>query len=524
MKNGVVPSAETVRMRIILVLIAYFLPVIILTIAAALSEDRRPIILLLSFLAVGAILSLFRWLRRQTTKGRSKPKLLPPSVRQTLLESHPELADLTMIWRGGGDPISIEGRVLSIRFDLLEELLQGKPLPVTMAFLVGHEARHWAVRATSLLVSFRFISSTYAAGAGAVFASLLLNVAATFDDPDRLSLITATAIIPYIVAILQAALRRADGALVWWLEVDADRASLVRLAGPDAASTIQQLISGHAVGLQAQHVPRRLRLAALRESSTYRVIAATLFLSWFAVALPFGMAIVFALVTTQSPDQMNAMLAAIYIAAALSAVFAVALASWPVKSSRTSLIGATSVIWLEVQAATMRWFGRGLLFGILLISVKMLSDIASSSDRTFAIMMSGVVILTVAVAVVYLKASEAADKGLGRLEDRTQTPSWRTAEVWWLCAAAVCDAVRLSIIVWLLRATAVLPFFDDVGALGDAMRTHGEFVAVEMERIWTEEFSWLLYIAVMCLVWTSLLAAITISLRSVRLGQPDLPI
>jgi hypothetical protein len=56
------------------------------------------------------------------------------------------------------------------------------------------------------------------------------------------------------------------------------------------------------------------------------------------------------------------------------------------------------------------------------------------------------------------------------------------------------------------------------------MQTHGDFVAVEMERIWTEEFSWLLYVGLICLLWTSFLAAITIRLRSMSAGRQVNPI
>jgi hypothetical protein len=294
--------------------------------------------------------------------------------------------------------------------------------------------------------------------AAAVFGSLLLNVAATFDDPDRLSLIVAITLIPYIVAILQAALRRADGALIWWLEVDADRGSLARFKDEDVAATVQRLISDHAVGLQNQHVPSRLRRAAITERSAYLAIAVTLCLSWFAAALPFGMAIVFALLTTDSPDRMNAMLASLYVATALSAALAVALASWPQRSLRSSLVGAFSIVWFEVQASTLRWFGWGLSIFLLLILGKALIDLVCGQDWSFGKWWGPVVVLATGFAGVYLKASATVKRGLSLRQDRTRASLRHRADIWWLCAAAACDATRLWCLIWLLRATSVLPF------------------------------------------------------------------
>ena len=53
--------------------------------------------------------------------------------------------------------------------------------------------------------------------------------------------------------------------------------------------------------------------------------------------------------------------------------------------------------------------------------------------------------------------------------------------------AGIADAGRILLLTWLLLATAVLPFFDDLAGLGAAVRDNPVVVGAEMTRLWAEQ-------------------------------------
>jgi hypothetical protein len=476
-------------------------------VVGVLDEDRAPLILFAVFMILGIAGPGLGWLGRK--RSMRKRKSIPAPARSAILAEFPELADLAMLVCGTKDRMRVDGSTLYIPTDLIVALCRGGSLSDEGRFILGHEARHRAVGASRLLMVFRTLRIAYAAAGGALFGLLLLNVAAVFDDPDRLSLTIAAIVVPYAAASLQSVLRRANEAFEWWFELDADRAGLARCLDENGIRVIRDIISRQAAVAPSEHAPKKLRIANLDGRPTYRIVGLTLFLGWLAAIFPLLMAIAFSIVTVNAPDQENELLVAVYIVPVFFAVATIFVSTWPVGWRESALIRTAAIVFLNVYAQTMRWFAWGIVLLAFSVLVKALGDLPYSDAWT---VVGSAVLFVVASMVggVYAKAALAARRGLGPALPRMYAFGGRRYRIGWFLGAAAFEAMRLWGLAWLLRATSVLPFFNDVAALGAAMQKYGGFVAVEVLRIATEESGWLLRAAVACVLWTSVLTMIAI--------------
>jgi hypothetical protein len=68
---------------------------------------------------------------------------------------------------------------------------------------------------------------------------------------------------------------------------------------------------------------------------------------------------------------------------------------------------------------------------------------------------------------------------------------------------------------WFLRASGVLPFYDDLRALGAAMSDNAQIVSREMSRMWDGDRTWLVATAVACLLGSTIVGVLAVRCNSI---------
>lgn len=222
----------------------------------------------------------------------------------------------------------------------------------------------------------------------------------------------------------------------------------------------------------------------------------TLVMGWLAAVMPLGMSIIFAWVTTDAADVLNASLSLVYLSAIGASATAILASIRPVPGniSHPPRDGVCK-IWLQIYGFTVRVLGWGMAISSLVIFLKIVMD--GWPGMVQALWDLATLAVFTGAAVAYIQAGRAM--------------KWRAR---WMVAAAVCDTCRLWIIVWLLRASAVMPFFDDVEALGRAMREHSDLIADAAFQMLAEEAAWLTGSAIVCGVISTVVAFLALQARA----------
>ena len=480
--TDVPPSSTTVRRSATLIVIAYGAPVV-LTIATlvvhALSSDGRPLALFATFLAFGAVLPLARHLSNSIRSWRRAHERLPGPVdagtRKAIAVLAPGLAELTMLVAGSGLCLRVDGRRLMVGAAWLGPDRPGRPNSDQRLFAMAHEERHQAVRAFPLLRWFRLIRRMQVSAAGAIYTGFMLNAAGAFDDDGRVVLIVGLACLPYIPGMLQSVLDEASNALEWRLEFDADAAGVRRCleAGRPAGIPLAMPLASLFDRANA-HGPVRLRERALGGQQVDRAIRNVLVTGWLAVTLPLVALALSASATTDHPRYYNAMLDALLVAGLLGAVTALSTAALPVGDLNASV----RALVLRVYVAA----NRSLALAMVVLTFVLVADVTVTAWHGVPPTAPDFV-STVGCAT---SAAIYAALGAGR---------FRTG---WILAATVTDATRLWLTAWLLRASGVLPFYDDLEALGTALGSNPGIIGHEMSRMWESDRAWLAGLAVGC--------------------------
>ncbi len=504
MTSNAMPSVRTVQREVLLVILGYAVP-LFLTLGSVLTAttgtyDWEPLALFAVFLLLGSAdvlitrlatvirrLWTMRWKMRPSwprRKGCRRP--IGGAIREAILAEAPELAGLTIVIQGNEDYLGVDGKYLLIGSRWIGSVIPGEPLTTEFCFALAHEVRHLAVGRFWILRLFRLLRIGYLAAAGVVFTGLLLNVATIFDDPYRIALTTAAVLAPFVAAALWVVLDFATIALERWLELDADAFSRYRCL--ERGRDIPCVPSGKTPSLERadSHPPADFRRAALQGLPARRTLARILRMGWLTAVIPLGLCNLFAWTTTDTPDLINAALTVSYLTGVFS-VGAAVVASTRLGpgGSHRPFLEAICDTWLRIYIAATRVVGWVMAGCLLALIWKVASDWGQGKPVSY--WTSAILIAFVGAVVIY------------RMAGRDSLPRC------WVIAAAVCDACRLSIMVWLLRTSGVLPFFDDLPALGRAMTENADLVARAALDIVTEETGWLTTAALLC----GLAAAVT---------------
>ena len=477
-------SPATVRRRAALVVTAYGVPVVLTVatlVAHALSSDSRPLVLFATFLAFGAFLPLTRHLHNKIKSWRRaherKPSPVDAGTREAIALLAPGLAELTMLVAGAGADLRVNGRRLMIGAAWLGPDRPGRLSSDRRLFGMAHEERHQAVRAFRLLRWFRLLRTMQVSAAGAIYTGFTLNAAATFDDDGRVALVVGIVCLPYVLGMLRGVLDEASNALEWRLEFDADAAGVRRCleagrpAGIPLATPLITLFDR-----ADAHGPVRLRERGLSGQQIDRAVRNVLVTGWLAVTLPLVALVLSASATTDSPGYYNAMLDTLLGAGLLGMVAAVSAAALPAGG----FSAPARAFVLRVYMASNRF----LAWAIVVVTFMLVANIAGAvwhgvRPTALELVSAGGCVSAVVTYVV---------TGSGRL---------RTG---WILAAVVADATRLWLTAWLLRASGVLPFYDDLEGLGTALCNNPGIVGHEMSRMWEREPVWLAQLAVWCVI------------------------
>jgi hypothetical protein len=476
-------SADAVRRRVLLVLLAYGMPLMLAGGAVLMStapfRDAAPLLLFATYMVLGILGPMARYGRNRRRERARSRRPVAPATQAAILAELPELSDVVMLTRGAKDQLTVDGKRMYLGATWSGVIRPGAPLPDRVLFGLAHELRHKLVGTDRLLRLFRTIRLAYLGAAVAVYTSLLLNVVAILDDPDRTALTIAVFLLPYVAAVLAVVLDYASIALIWWLELDADAAALSRCRERWNSAEVSDLVFSETVDNNDPQIPQRLRHRALQDGSVKRTVTLAFMIGWIAAVMPLGMSAVFASTETDASDLLNASLATLYFATLLTAAATVLVAVRPGQGHFSRSVNqAVATIYARIYRTTMRWTGWGVALATAVIFWRMALD-GWQGTHQFLWNLAGLSVL-VGAFVAYLRAAG------------------KTLQIHWVLLAAAVDALRLWSMAWLLRASSVLPFFDDLQALGQNMREHGDFVAVEVVRIWMEEPGWLVGVALLC--------------------------
>jgi hypothetical protein len=364
-------------------------------------------------------------------------------------------------------------------------------------FALAHEERHLNVRAFGLLRWFRLIRSAQMAAATAVYSSIVLNVAVVFDDPFRVALTLSLVLLPFAAGVLSAVLDEASNALEWRLELDCDAAAAWRCR--DQGRTVvalpaEPLIQNiHRADL---HPPTGLRALALDGAGARRWVSAVLGVGWLAMTLPLAALTAFAWATVDDPDFIEQLIAGVLAASVLVAAASVA------ESARIGSGGAGARLKAAASMLGLRTylFAAGMLaWAVSALASLLVASLAATALRGRLPQVTDALVAAAfcAAAMTYWKVSRAPI---------------RTA---WVVANCTVDALRLWLMAWFLRASGVLPFYDDLRALGAAMSDNAQIVSREMSRMWDGDRTWLVATAVACLLGSTIVGVLAVRCNSI---------
>ena len=284
----------------------------------------------------------------------------------------------------------------------------------------------------------------------------------------------------------------ATNAFEWRLELDADAAAASRCRASDAEG-FERAFDWSGLDAAVGHVPITLRAAAIHGHLVSAGVTTTIVLGWLCSVAPCAMSIAFAFSGTDAVDVLNGALAGCYLAAACAAAVAVFAATRP-RSDETSPPWQTAAcsVWLQIYAFVMRSLGWAMT-ACAAIAVWKLGLDAREGAAPVAID-TLLVVAVASCAVVYFRAGVGTRRAASRI-----------------VAAAGCDACRLWVMAWLLRASGVLPFFDDTEALGRAMTEHGDLVMNAFTQMLIDEPEWAIGIFAACAASSALIAVAVLS-------------
>jgi hypothetical protein len=497
------PAATSVRRQVLLVIFAYTIPLFLtgglMLVVSTDTYDWRPLVLFAAFLLLGVVDPMVWKLPAWRRERRRRRRPINPAARAAILADVPELSSLTMLVKGAKDQVAVDGSHLLIGVGWLGAIRPGVPLPDELLFALIHEARHLAVGTSWLLRVFRWLRVAYLAAAGMVYTGLLLNVAVIFDDPYRVALTISAVVTPYVAAALKVVLDAATNALEWRLELDADAAAANRCLaiGRKVPPIVPPEFSLEGGGV---HPPLYLRNTVRQGRPAWRPVATTLMMGWVAVVIPLSMCVLFAWVRTETPDLLNGALAALYLTAVLATVAAVLAAARPApRRASRRFRKPLSIVWLRIYFTTRRLLGWVMVACTMVLVVKATMD--GWQGITFGLFHLAVVAVFVATVITYMMAS---------------CPNRHNR---WVLAAALCDFGRLWIMVWLLRASGVLPYFDDLEGLGLAIGGHLNIIVGEAARMLEEEAEWLTAAAVVCAMASGMVALLVLRAKAAVLSD-----
>ena len=501
MTGAAVPPAASVRREVALVLAAYAVPLLLtasLLMAKAVQSDRQPLTLIVTFLLIGAVgpvaghISKRRKAARLERQRGSPRSPVDDGTRDAVAAIAPGLSGLSMLVDGPGARLSVDGSRLLMGAAWMGPERPGSQLSDARFFALAHEERHQDVHAFGLLRWFRLIRSAQMAAATAVYVSIVLNVAAVFDDPFRVALTLSLVLLPYVTGVLSAVLDEASNALEWRLELDCDMAAARQCRDQGravVAHPAEPLIQN--IDRADLHGPTNLRALALDGAGARRWVSAVLATGWLAMTLPLAALLAFAWAAVDNPDILELLIAGVLAASLLAAAASV------IESARLGsggagarLKSAASMIWLR----TYLFAARMLAWAVSLLASLLVANLAATvlTGRLPQVTDTAVAAAFCAAAVTYWRVSVVPI---------------RTA---WVVANCAVDALRLWLVAWFLRASGVLPFYDDLTALGAAMRGSAQIIRREMSRMWDGDRTWLLAIAVACLLGSTIVGVLTV--------------
>ncbi len=496
--SRVVPASR-VRAFALLVLAAYALPTVAayaLVTAELVGSNLpafQPPLIVAALLVTGLFPSAAAWLRTRGSDTFLRPA--PPARRALIVTTFPEFRGVDIQLSPSADEIYVSRNELVLGMKHLHQI--GPTRIGDEVFMkLAHEARHRAIRASRLVAWFRLIKSTYLPVGLFVYTNLLLNVAIIADGPNRIVIIACAVLYPYVSGLLRAVLDEATGAFEWRLEMDADDAALgrCRAEGRDGLERLLDLPRKPSFVRAQAHPPATLRSQTTPRHVARLVTGAALLAGWLAAVLPVGMLALFAFTETGDPDRYNALLAALSLltlaAAAAPLLVAFLIGRGTLLAARPT--AALGVVWARVYRTSMILGGLSLAVWALPMTLATVRESVAGNWNPIDLLSSPM-----------LLASCAALLSASRWGAPTRL----------IILAAVVDAGRIFLLTWLLLATAVLPFFDDLAALGAAVRDNPVVVGAEMGRLWAEQPSRLVFAALFSFGVSLAAASLTIMVR-----------
>jgi hypothetical protein len=442
-----------------------------------------------ALIGIAVLLSAGRWVRRKLAdRAFGRCKAVGDKRRLAILRDFPEFSGLRLEAGREYDELAVSGRVLRIGSQLQNDAIDS--LGDGLFYKLAHEARHLEVGASGDVQIFRTIKDVYIVVSLGVYLSFFLTLSGIYDDSSRVAILLYFVAFPYVWGALLVILDEALAAFEWRLELDADAAASVRCkaAGRPTGLPKTSDLRSPLRGVSSGHPPLILRWVAARSGVSSHVLIPVILAIGLIIAIePLGMLTVFAMAESDHPDRVNGLIgignlvSLLGVTAALVAIARLqprpgGVAASTVAPAQPAFIDDASLMVVRIYAIAagllgivMAIFGAGL--GLWIVA-----DFANGGGLSI-IELAPLVILALITVTYYNNAL-----------DHPSIP--------WLAAGAVAEWVRVAGFGWVIMATGVLPFYDDIGALGKAMTDNPTLLYPAMVDILTEEPGRLITLAI----------------------------
>lgn len=477
--------AKVFRFHTLLILSCYVAPLLgVIVLAMVYHLSRLPGQLTpLGLLAIVTAGAFCVWVLKRSTQLRHRirprrelehPQPIGERPRGVILRHFPELQRLQFESGKSHDDLLVSRRTLRIGSQHLVDLIKNEQFSDALFFFLAHEARHVAVDAFGAVVVFRALRDAYPFVVLSLHLAFLLNWLGTWDDADRTAFLIYLCLAPYLWAALYYVLDEAMAAFEWRLELDADRAARERFEAargrpPKIADWL--LKQQRSLRIADGHPPSLLRISAVRGSPfAWAIVHLVLGAGLVVTLIPLAMTVLFTMTGWEDPESIR-----LWIGITNIAVFAVAAVALAVVaklgphdrpsagSPVPTLLEGTSLIAMRLYSLAASFLFFGMVFFDVGIAILLAIDLLWGHLTPSVDVILGIVALTGAAAIYYRVA-------------------WRVS-VRWILGSALVEWLRLVGMSWFILATGALPFFDDVGALGSAIRDHPDLLHAEMIAI-----------------------------------------
>ncbi len=496
--RDVAPSARSVRVVATGMLLVYLAPLgaaVAVAVAARLVRPTAPPAARDFLLPAAVALAAAVWSWCRPTRSRTAGPSVPEPRRTAITRAFPEFANLAIEVGTASREAAVDARRLLVGYGFIQDI-GAAAIGDEAYYALAHEARHLAVGGFRLVAAFRSTRNAYLVLGATIYPAFLLNWAGLVDGPDRVALALYAALAPYLWALLRAVLDEALFAYEWRLELDADQAARARCEAEGRAIDVS-LLFGPVPNLAPDgHPPWALRRGIVAGAVESGRTATAIFAAGAVIALvPLFMVAIFGSIEVAHADVLNAALGALNLASFAAAGWAL------VRAYRGRSVGASIGIpaprsgrvalprAMVGAAGRLERSGARVLGWAWLVSAIGIVAIMAAWRSMSASVLAASAALLFACAVSRRFAS-------GRAGPAT------------VAAYALVEFARFAFTGWFLRATVVLPIFDDMGSLGGAMREHGDLVSMEMARMLVEEQPTLVVIVAASLALSLAIAAV----------------